>query len=72
MVRGICLCNDFTLSKLVKSSSVWAAMLLLVNVLSVYLSTESFIAPLERLAKRLKSKKTKTGKVLWFDGLWTS
>jgi hypothetical protein len=61
MVRGICLCNDFTLSKLVKSSWVWGLLLLLVNVLSVYLSTESFIAPLERLAKRLKSKKA--GKV---------
>jgi hypothetical protein len=58
MVRGLYLPHDRTLWELLNDTWYYAAIMILVNVLSVYFASSAFIAPLERLAVKLKQKTT--------------
>jgi hypothetical protein len=73
MVRGLYLPNDRTFWDLLKDTWYYAAIMILINVLSVYFASSAFIAPLERLAVRLKDKKTTAATVghgSYLEYLW--
>lgn len=56
MVRGLCLANDKTLPSLLTHTWYLLCAMLLINILSVYFSTNTFIAPLEEIAASLKAR----------------
>jgi hypothetical protein len=58
MVRGLYIGNNKATEELMRQSAVYAVILILTVVLSVYGAVSSFIVPLKTLAAKLKSKAT--------------